>query len=262
MRARIEVADRSIEIEMARPAEGREPEHRALTRFRQPTCRPSHGARHHRQRTARITETIFENRFMHAQELQRLGAQISIQGNTAGVKGVGPPAGRRPSWRTDLRASAGWSSRPGAEGQTVVDRIYHLDRRYEALEKKLAALAPGSSAPSEIAVKFRALSAPSGPFSFMAKISIALSKGRIFDETARCWSASVSGPRRTPTARASWCLPTNRRERAADRVRSLRHADLCRARGADPRRAGRDVLVEHGGEGLYQPVDLGIAACR
>jgi UDP-N-acetylglucosamine 1-carboxyvinyltransferase len=90
--------------------------------------------------TALITETIFENRFMHALELQRLGADISIQGNTAVVKGVDRLQGAT-VMATDLRASAGLViAGLVAEGQTVIDRIYHLDRGYEALEKKLSAL--------------------------------------------------------------------------------------------------------------------------
>jgi UDP-N-acetylglucosamine 1-carboxyvinyltransferase len=90
--------------------------------------------------TALITETIFENRFMHALELQRLGADISIQGNSAVVKGVDQLQGAT-VMATDLRASAGLViAGLVAEGQTVIDRIYHLDRGYEALEKKLSAL--------------------------------------------------------------------------------------------------------------------------
>jgi UDP-N-acetylglucosamine 1-carboxyvinyltransferase len=90
--------------------------------------------------TAVITETIFENRFMHALELQRLGADISIQGNSALVRGVDRLQGAS-VMATDLRASAGLViAGLVAEGETVVDRIYHLDRGYEALEKKLGAL--------------------------------------------------------------------------------------------------------------------------
>ena len=90
--------------------------------------------------TAVITETIFENRFMHALELQRLGADISIQGNSAVVRGVERLQGAA-VMATDLRASAGLViAALAAEGETVVDRIYHLDRGYEALEKKLSAL--------------------------------------------------------------------------------------------------------------------------
>ena len=90
--------------------------------------------------TAMITETIFENRFMHALELQRLGADISIEGNTAVVRGVERLQGAR-VMATDLRASAGLViAALVAEGETVVDRIYHLDRGYEALEKKLSRL--------------------------------------------------------------------------------------------------------------------------
>jgi UDP-N-acetylglucosamine 1-carboxyvinyltransferase len=90
--------------------------------------------------TAMITETIFENRFMHALELQRLGADISIQGNSALVRGVDRLQGAS-VMATDLRASAGLViAGLVAEGETVVERIYHLDRGYEALEKKLGAL--------------------------------------------------------------------------------------------------------------------------
>jgi UDP-N-acetylglucosamine 1-carboxyvinyltransferase len=90
--------------------------------------------------TARITETIFENRFMHALELQRLGADISIQGNTAVVKGVEKLQGAN-VMATDLRASAGLVvAGLVAKGETLIDRIYHLDRGYEALEHKLSGL--------------------------------------------------------------------------------------------------------------------------
>ena len=90
--------------------------------------------------SAIITETIFENRMMHALEMQRLGADIAIQGTTAVVKGVERLQGAK-VMATDLRASAGLVvAGLVAQGETLVDRIYHLDRGYEALEKKLAAL--------------------------------------------------------------------------------------------------------------------------
>jgi len=90
--------------------------------------------------TAVITETIFENRMMHALELQRLGANIAIQGTSAVVTGVERLQGAR-VMATDLRASAGLViAGLVAQGETLIDRIYHLDRGYEALEQKLAAL--------------------------------------------------------------------------------------------------------------------------
>jgi UDP-N-acetylglucosamine 1-carboxyvinyltransferase len=90
--------------------------------------------------TATITETIFENRFMHALELQRLGADITIQGNTAVVRGVERLQGAT-VMATDLRASASLViAGLVAEGETTIERIYHLDRGYESLEKKLGAL--------------------------------------------------------------------------------------------------------------------------
>jgi UDP-N-acetylglucosamine 1-carboxyvinyltransferase len=88
----------------------------------------------------RITETIFENRFMHVLELQRLGANISIEGNTAVVQGIPELAGA-PVMATDLRASASLVvAALAADGESLVDRIYHLDRGYEKMEAKLAAL--------------------------------------------------------------------------------------------------------------------------
>lgn len=90
--------------------------------------------------TAVITETIFENRFMHALELQRLGADIEISGNTAVVRGVAKLQGAT-VMATDLRASASLViAGLVAEGETLIDRIYHLDRGYEALEGRLVGL--------------------------------------------------------------------------------------------------------------------------
>jgi UDP-N-acetylglucosamine 1-carboxyvinyltransferase len=90
--------------------------------------------------TAIIRETIFENRFMHAVELIRLGADIKIDGNTAVVCGVAKLDGAT-VMATDLRASASLViAGLAAQGETLVDRIYHLDRGYEALDRKLSAL--------------------------------------------------------------------------------------------------------------------------
>jgi UDP-N-acetylglucosamine 1-carboxyvinyltransferase len=92
------------------------------------------------QGTGVVTETIFENRFMHVLELQRLGADITIEGNTAVVRGV-PALSGAAVMATDLRASAGLVvAGLVADGETVVNRIYHLDRGYERIEAKLAAL--------------------------------------------------------------------------------------------------------------------------
>ena len=89
---------------------------------------------------SKVTETIFENRFMHVQELQRLGADISIDGNTALVQGVDHLDGAT-VMATDLRASASLVlAGLVARGETVIERIYHLDRGYELLEDKLTAL--------------------------------------------------------------------------------------------------------------------------
>ena len=90
--------------------------------------------------TSSITETIFENRFMHVPELQRLGARISISDHTAVVEGVEKLSGAT-VMATDLRASASLViAALAAEGESTVDRIYHLDRGYEHMETKLRAL--------------------------------------------------------------------------------------------------------------------------
>ena len=89
--------------------------------------------------TSRITETIFENRFMHVQELARLGARIHLEGETATVVGVERLKGA-PVMATDLRASVSLViAALAAEGETMVNRVYHLDRGFERLEDKLAA---------------------------------------------------------------------------------------------------------------------------
>ncbi len=90
--------------------------------------------------TSMITETVFENRFMHVAELRRMGADIKVEGNTAVVKGVSKLSAA-PLMATDLRASASLIlAGLTAEGETIVNRIYHLDRGYESIEKKLSEL--------------------------------------------------------------------------------------------------------------------------
>ena len=90
--------------------------------------------------TATIVETVFENRFMHVQELQRMGADIEVEGNTAIIRGV-EKLTAAPIMATDLRASASLiMAGLVAEGETEVHRIYHIDRGYEIIEEKLALL--------------------------------------------------------------------------------------------------------------------------
>jgi UDP-N-acetylglucosamine 1-carboxyvinyltransferase len=90
--------------------------------------------------TSVLEETIFENRFMHAPELLRMGAQVEVQGGTAKVTGVDRMNGA-PVMATDLRASVSLIlAGLRAEGETVVSRVYHLDRGYEKVEEKLSAV--------------------------------------------------------------------------------------------------------------------------
>jgi UDP-N-acetylglucosamine 1-carboxyvinyltransferase len=92
------------------------------------------------QGASKVTETIFENRFMHVNELLRLGANIQIDGKVAMIEGVQRLSGAT-VMATDLRASASLViAGLVAEGETVVDRIYHLDRGYDRMEAKLRAL--------------------------------------------------------------------------------------------------------------------------
>ena len=89
--------------------------------------------------TSVITETIFENRFMHVPELQRMGAEISVDGSRAEITGVEALKGAQ-VMATDLRASVSLVvASLIAQGETVVNRVYHLDRGYEQLVEKLAA---------------------------------------------------------------------------------------------------------------------------
>lgn len=90
--------------------------------------------------SSRISETVFENRFMHVCELQRMGADIQIEGHSAIIRGIEQMTGA-PVMATDLRASASLIlASLAADNTTEVSRIYHLDRGYEKIEMKLAAL--------------------------------------------------------------------------------------------------------------------------
>jgi len=90
--------------------------------------------------TGLITETVFENRFMHVQEMNRMGASIRVEGNTVIVDGVDALKGA-PVMATDLRASASLIiAGLVSENETSVDRIYHIDRGYECIEEKLQLL--------------------------------------------------------------------------------------------------------------------------
>ena len=87
-----------------------------------------------------VSETIFENRFMHVSELERMGADITVSGNTALVKGM-PVLSGAPVMASDLRASASLIlAGLVAKGTTEINRVYHLDRGYEALDQKLIGL--------------------------------------------------------------------------------------------------------------------------
>ena len=139
--AHLDVADDSITVDMR----GRRPKAVNLTTAPYPAFPTDMQAQFAALNTIAegvgvITETIFENRFMHLNELQRLGADIRIEGNTAIIRGV-PQMTGAPMMATDLRASASLVlAGLVAKGETVVDRIYHIDRGYENIEEKLGTL--------------------------------------------------------------------------------------------------------------------------
>ncbi len=138
--AAIEAADRTIHLEMTRPARSVDVHTAPHPGFPTDMQAQLMALDTIAEGTATITENIFENRFMHALELARLGADIETAGHTAIVRGVKRLQGAA-VMATDLRASASLViAGLVAEGETVVERIYHLDRGYEAMEAKLAAL--------------------------------------------------------------------------------------------------------------------------
>jgi UDP-N-acetylglucosamine 1-carboxyvinyltransferase len=90
--------------------------------------------------TSSVTETVFENRFMHIQEILRLGANVNLEGNTVIIQGVDDLTGAQ-VMATDLRASASLIlAGLVAKGETIVERIYHIDRGYDHIEEKLAGI--------------------------------------------------------------------------------------------------------------------------
>lgn len=140
--AKIETGDDWVSLDM----EGRQPESVQITTAPHPAFPTDMQAQFVALNaiasgTGTVTETIFENRFMHVPELQRMGADIDLQGNTAVTKGCSELSGA-PVMATDLRASASLiiAGLTAATGETIVDRIYHLDRGYEKIEKKLRGL--------------------------------------------------------------------------------------------------------------------------
>jgi UDP-N-acetylglucosamine 1-carboxyvinyltransferase len=139
--ARIECTDSSIELDM----QGNRPHAVSLRTAPYPAFPTDMQAQFTAMNTVAdgvgvITETVFENRFMHVQEMQRMGADITLESNTAIIRGQGGLTAA-PVMATDLRASASLVlAGLVAEGQTVVDRIYHIDRGYECIEEKLSAL--------------------------------------------------------------------------------------------------------------------------
>lgn len=139
--AHLNVTDDSIELDM----QGRRPRAVTVTTAPYPAFPTDMQAQFTALNTVAegvgmVTETVFENRFMHIQELRRLGADIKLHGNTAVITGVAHMTGA-PLMATDLRASASLVlAGLAAGGETTIDRVYHIDRGYECIEEKLGAL--------------------------------------------------------------------------------------------------------------------------
>jgi UDP-N-acetylglucosamine 1-carboxyvinyltransferase len=195
--------------------------------------------------TAIIRETIFENRFMHAVELQRLGADIKIDGNTAVVKGVDTLAGRHRHGHRPARLRQSGDRRPG-RGRRDPHRA-HLSPGPRLRPARKEAHRPGR---------------PDQTRESMSGITLALSKGRIFDETLPLLAAAGIIPSESPETSRKLIIGTNRPDVRLIIVRATDVPTYVQHGAADLGIAGKDVLIEHGGEGLYQPVDLNIAKCR
>src|SRR5205807_2087974 len=163
--------------------------------------------------TSTVTETIFENRFLHAQELVRMGADIHVDGHHAIVRGPRSLSGA-PVMATDLRASvclvlAGLAAR----GTTRVSRVYHLDRRYERIEAKLSALGAELRVPKEaMAAAYSSL-----PGRVRSDLELAARRIRVFHarQRERSWSfrdasGARLGQRIEPLARVGVYVPGGR----------------------------------------------------
>ena len=199
---------------------------------------------------ATISETVFENRFMHVHELQRLGADIQLEGNTAFVRGV-ERLTAAPVMATDLRASASLVlAGLVAEGDTVVDRIYHIDRGYESIEEKLAKLG------AHIRRFRRDLRPHAASVCGLPMLTVALSKGRICDEATPLLARAGVVLDEDPAGSRRLCIATSLED---VRILVLRAQDVptfVEHGAADLGITGKDVLLEHRGAGLYEPLDL------
>ena len=191
-----------------------------------------------------MTETIFENRFMHVQEMNRLGASIQTDGNTAFIKGVEQLVGA-PVMATDLRASASLViAALAADGTTLIDRIYHLDRGYDRMEVKLSnvgadivRITPGA--------KKRTIMRPFhlAPGQ-LGQLILALSKGRIFDDTLPLLEAAGITVTENPETSRKLIPGDQRSERARHHRARFRRADLRAVRRGGLRRGRQGCAAE------------------
>ena len=194
--------------------------------------------------TAIIRETIFENRFMHAVELIRLGADIKIDGNTAVVKGVEQARRRHGHGHRPARLGQPGHRRPGGQGRDAGRS--HLPPRSRLRRPGPETDGAGSA---RSAGKIAAMNATNA-------ITIALSKGRIFEETLPLLAAAGIVPSENPEQSRKLIIGTNRPDVRVVIVRASDVPTYVQYGAADLGIAGKDVLLEHGGTGLYQPLDL------
>ncbi len=185
--------------------------------------------------TAVIVENIFENRYMHVQELGRMGARIDIDGHTAVVTGVEQLSGAT-VMATDLRASASLViAGLVPDGDTVVERIYHLDRGYERMEAKAALGRSQHSTPYP--------GSRMSPASLEKPLTLALSKGRIFDETMPLLEAAGVQVSENPETSRKLILPTSNPDLQLIIVRASDVPTYVQYGAADLGIAGKDVLI-------------------
>ena len=208
---------------------------------------------------ASVTETVFESRFHHVQELVRLGADIEIRGNTALTRGVAKLRGA-PVMATDLRASASLVlAGLVAEGETLIDRIYHIDRGYECIEEKLQQLgARIRRVPSTNPYRCQQ-DGLSHDREHQDRAVQGANSGRESAAIGAC--RHRAGRRIRSRAASSLSTPTS----PARRSSSSAPRDVptyVQFGAADLGIAGRDVLMEYDGHDLYELLDLKIARCR
>ena len=190
-----------------------------------------------------------------AHEMKRMGADIVIEGDSACITGR-PSLQGAPVMASDLRASASLViAGLVASGETRIDRIYHIDRGYENIEGKLQCL-------GAISVVYRLESLNNTVMKLEHTLTIALTKGRILKETLPLLAEVGITPQEDLDSSRKLIVATTVPNVSLVILRGSDVPTYVRHGAADLGIAGKDMLLEFGGEGIYEPLDLGIARCR